>query len=271
MKKAMILLTLIVLLVTPFTASQAEYVSWSSPLGGVTNDTRLTINYSLPGTGLHVVTNSPGDLQWVTIPLTLPSNMTIEAVRFCYELSDPASYISQVRLTRMTTPDHATVMHDDPTDITDPGPTCATSVVSSLPIEGTTTLSFRLNFANAGDWIDFGAIGILLMETTSSVSEDPSGDAVLNELSLRPNMPNPFATETMIEYHLDSKDTVDLQILDVTGRSVRTLFRGEQSMGNYRLIWDGCDNHGVEMPSGTYFYRARIGDQEGSRGMVLVD
>jgi FlgD Ig-like domain len=269
MKKAMVLIVLIILLATPLTA-RADYTSWCSPLNGVSHETSLTLSFTLPGTGLHVVTNSPGDYQWVTIPLTLPSNMTIEAVEFCYELANPNSYISQVRLTRMSTPDFATVIHDDPLDRTDPGPVCTTSFVNSAPIEGTVSLSFRLNFANAGDWVNFGAIGIVLQDVSSAVFEEPEFDN-LTELALRPNMPNPFTAETMIAYTLDTNDTVDLQILDVSGRAVRTLFRGEQSMGIYRLIWDGCDDHGVEMPAGTYFYRVKIGDQEGSRGMVLVN
>lgn len=270
MKMVMVLIALIVLLVTPFTASQAEYTSWGSPLGGLTNNSSLTITPGLPGTSLHIVTSSAGDFQWVTFPLTLPSNMTIEGVQLCYALSNASSFISQIRLSRMTTPDYTVVMHDDPTDLTDPGPICVTSEVYSMDVDGTVSLSLRMNFANAGDWIDIGAIGIVLQDVPSAVFNDPDFDE-MNSLSLRPNMPNPFTAETMIEYTLETGDSVDLQILDVSGRAVRCLFRGEQSMGNYRLLWDGCDDFGVEMPAGTYFYRVKIGDQEGSRGMVLVN
>lgn len=270
MRRTMILMAAILgLIVTPFAASQGAYTIWHSPLTGVSDDPRLTIDYSLPGTGLHVTTNSPGDLQWVTIALTIPSNVEIEGVVVCYELASAQSFISQVRLTRMTTPDYALVIHDDPTDLTDPGPTCYLSNVYSAPVEGTISLAFRLNFTSAQHWVDIGAIGIVVEPIVSAVGED---DLIgrLTELSLSPNQPNPFGSHTAIEYALESADHVDLEILDVSGRVVRSLFEGHQPMGEFRVIWDGRDDAGLELESGAYYYHVRIGDRAGSRGMVML-
>ncbi|MBD3237481.1 MAG: T9SS type A sorting domain-containing protein [Candidatus Eisenbacteria bacterium] len=268
MKRSTILLATVGLLV-PLSVAEADYNIWHSPLTGVTNDSRLTIDYSLPGTGLHVTTDSPGDLQWVTMTLTLPSNVTIEGITLCYELASSQSYISQIRLARMQTPDYALVIHDDGTDHTDPGPRCVYSDAASLPVEGAITIALRLNFASTDHWIDIGAISIVVRPIVSDVDEDPVGDDLIG-LELRPNQPNPFGAETMIEYTLSQSDRVELQILDVSGRAVRTLLEAEQPMGQYRLVWDGRDDAGVEMPAGTYYYRVRIGEQEGSRGMVMV-
>ncbi|MBD3236411.1 MAG: T9SS type A sorting domain-containing protein [Candidatus Eisenbacteria bacterium] len=269
MKATMILMALVGLLVTPFATSHADFTLWHSPTVAWTNNSQLTIEPSLPGTGLHVTTTSPGDHQWVTIGLTLPSNVTIEGVHVCYELASPQSFISQVRLTRMVFPNTATVIHDDPTDLTDPGPTCYLSPVYSEAVESTISLSFRLYFDSVDDWVDIGAIGIVVRPVVSDVDDDPVADDLIG-LQLRPNQPNPFGSETMIEYALSENDQVELQILDVSGRAVRTLLAAEQPMGQYRVIWDGRNDAGLEMPAGTYYYRVRIGEQEGSRGMVMV-
>jgi flagellar hook assembly protein FlgD len=63
---------------------------------------------------------------------------------------------------------------------------------------------------------------------------------------------------------------VSLLVCDVTGRLVRTLFRGPQPAGEHRINWDVRDDEGQELPTEKYFYRAQVGDEAVSRGMVLV-
>ena len=66
------------------------------------------------------------DFQWVNIPLSLPAD-TIISVQVCYNTTNGA-YISQTRLSNMTTPDHATVVLDDPTDQKSAAATCYTTL-----------------------------------------------------------------------------------------------------------------------------------------------
>jgi hypothetical protein len=35
--------------------------------------------------------------------------------------------------------------------------------------------------------------------------------------------------------------------------------------------WDGRDVHGNELPSGVYFYRAKIGDFSDTKKMILLN
>ena len=50
---------------------------------------------------------------------------------------------------------------------------------------------------------------------------------------------------------------VTLSILDLEGRVVRHLLRGEMPGGRHRVIWDGTDGGGRPVPSGLYFYRLK--------------
>ncbi len=134
---------------------------WISPTDWVTGDPVLRINYpSVAHPATEITTTARGDLKWVSLALRLPPCTEIKTVRVCYQVSNPRSFISQVRLTEMTTPDLALVRHDDPTDLTSVDPTCYVSAVTNLRPEGAMTLALRLNFGHRTDKIVLGAVGI---------------------------------------------------------------------------------------------------------------
>ncbi len=87
---------------------------------------------------------------------------------------------------------------------------------------------------------------------------------------LSQNYPNPFNPGTQIGYYVDRESDVSLRIYDVTGRHVRTLIESRQSPGEYTELWDGTDEQGDPVASGTYFYRLRIGKTTLTRKMVLL-
>jgi flagellar hook assembly protein FlgD len=54
----------------------------------------------------------------------------------------------------------------------------------------------------------------------------------------------------------------------VTGRRVRTLLSGMQEAGEYRLGWDGRDDHGSPAAAGVYYVRLMAGGRHYSRPVV---
>jgi hypothetical protein len=87
---------------------------------------------------------------------------------------------------------------------------------------------------------------------------------------LAPNHPNPFNPRTTIAFSLAGPATVDLRIHDLTGRLVTVLRHGHETAGSHAVIWEGRDQRGRTMPSGTYFYRLRVGNRTETRAMQLV-
>jgi hypothetical protein len=67
--------------------------------------------------------------------------------------------------------------------------------------------------------------------------------------SLSQNYPNPFNPSTTIEYGLPSASKVRLIVFDVLGRTVATLYDGEQAAGFQRIRWN------AQVSTGVYFYR----------------
>jgi len=90
------------------------------------------------------------------------------------------------------------------------------------------------------------------------------------KFSLAQNIPNPFNATTEITFDLPSRSDVALQVLDISGRLVRTLANGTLESGRYTICWDGADNNGTNAASGVYFYRLCAGDYLETRRMVLI-
>jgi len=164
------ILIFVLFLITGY--AQAESL-WVSPLTAIPEDPSgarsLVLGVTPHGDALEVTATEPiaeGDFRWVVLGLTTQANKVIKGVQVCYEVetaSPGSTYISQVRLTKMTTPDVSTVIHDDPTDLTATSPTCYTSnTLKPKPkVGGTTTLNFKMVFGSASDKIRIGAIKLI--------------------------------------------------------------------------------------------------------------
>jgi len=70
------------------------------------------------------------------------------------------------------------------------------------------------------------------------------------EGTLNGNYPNPFRTETTIEYALATPQHVRLGVYDVLGRRVKTIVNRFHRAGQNTVVFDGRD-----LASGVYFYR----------------
>ena len=89
------------------------------------------------------------------------------------------------------------------------------------------------------------------------------------------NYPNPFNPETWIPYHLGHDAKVSVHIYDTTGRRVRMLNIGFQTVGYYTdrdtaAYWDGKTEAGESVASGTYFYQLQAGDFLETKKMVIL-
>lgn len=90
-------------------------------------------------------------------------------------------------------------------------------------------------------------------------------------LALRAPRPNPFRAGTSLSYELPRAGAVTLRILDVGGRTVRTLAGGEtQAAGPHEIAWDGRDGAGADLPAGIYFARLQADGRERTRRIALV-
>ena len=87
----------------------------------------------------------------------------------------------------------------------------------------------------------------------------------LTRVALRPATPNPFTSTTSIAYTLPARTSLTVQVFDVRGRLVRTMFDGERDAGQYVEIFDGRDR-----ANGVYFVRLTTPDRSITQKMISV-
>jgi endonuclease I len=89
-------------------------------------------------------------------------------------------------------------------------------------------------------------------------------------LVLHQNVPNPFNPLTTISYELERPGRVELQVFDLAGRLVKTIYRGDEEAGRHEKVWLGRDRMDRTVAAGVYFYRLQAGDQAQTRRMLLA-
>jgi hypothetical protein len=87
---------------------------------------------------------------------------------------------------------------------------------------------------------------------------------------LEQNYPNPFNPMTTVRYSLLQPGNVRLTIYDMTGREVKRLVDQYQLVGSYSAQWDGRDDGGLTLPSGSYIARLQTAGSAATVRMMLV-
>lgn len=87
---------------------------------------------------------------------------------------------------------------------------------------------------------------------------------------LHQNYPNPFNAETQIVYSIPMNGQVNLSIFNLLGEQVRSMVNAPQVAGEYRLVWDGKNEKGGELPSGVYLCRLKFGQQVQTNKLILI-
>ena len=90
------------------------------------------------------------------------------------------------------------------------------------------------------------------------------------DFALHQNYPNPFNPATVISFDIERSTEVELSVFNSLGRKIKTLFDEHAAAGSYDVVWDGTDSKGHSVPSGVYFYVARIGASTQTGKMMLL-
>jgi len=161
---------------------------------------------------------------------------------------------------------------------------------------GVTSTEHSLDFQTTGTWYDYFsndnisyssstptktlAPGEFHMYTTVELPL-PSGDLISDmkniegenkptEFSLSQNYPNPFNPTTTISFSIPNSTNVELNIYNVLGEKVKTLFSKVIQSGNYQIQWEGTNNYNKKLTSGIYFYQIVTEDFIQTKKMILL-
>lgn len=82
--------------------------------------------------------------------------------------------------------------------------------------------------------------------------------------------PNPFNNKCSINIYSPNSNDLEINIFDLRGRVVKYLVNKRVHSGMHRFSWNGYDNIGNTVASGTYFYIVRLGDLKYSGKLLLL-
>ncbi|MDZ7721892.1 MAG: FlgD immunoglobulin-like domain containing protein [candidate division KSB1 bacterium] len=95
-------------------------------------------------------------------------------------------------------------------------------------------------------------------------------DALPREFLLYANYPNPFNASTVIAYDLPITARVEILIYNISGKTVNQYLLGDLPAGTHRMIWDGVDQKGQPLSSGTYLIHLRANNYQALAKAVLL-
>ena len=101
------------------------------------------------------------------------------------------------------------------------------------------------------------------------LSGSPEG-SVPDRFELHASVPNPFNPMTSIHFDLPTTQHVELTVYTVDGRRVATLTDEQWPAGKHAVLWNGRDEAGQRVASGSYIYRIKAGEYEKSQTMMLI-
>jgi hypothetical protein len=114
-----------------------------------------------------------------------------------------------------------------------------------------------INFADNGGALVASIIkqrNRLINTAMAAINAEPEG-YVLGQ-----NYPNPFNPSTTIEYNLPKVANVEIRIYNSVGQLVNTISANNVAPGTHRATWDGVDEAGAQVASGSYYYQLIAGD-----------
>ncbi len=142
-------------------------------------------------------------------------------------------------------------------------------------------------FSVFGNWIDtliFGGPSASEIDTGSFFPPDSCDTSIAkiviepedknsilpNEFELGPARPNPFNCTVTFDYKVPVECEIEIAIYDILGNKIRILFDGTRGSGIHSEVWDGKDDKGRTVASGTYLYRLKADDYEETRKMTFL-
>ncbi len=82
--------------------------------------------------------------------------------------------------------------------------------------------------------------------------------------------PNPFTDQTTLTYNQSGSGFLQIEIYDLAGRKVHSLYCGFSRAGSRTVTWNGISDDGQRAAPGVYFCQISIDDQKNTSRIVLL-
>ncbi|MBK8983338.1 MAG: T9SS type A sorting domain-containing protein [Ignavibacteria bacterium] len=86
-----------------------------------------------------------------------------------------------------------------------------------------------------------------------------------DDFELFQNYPNPFNNKTIIKLEIIKMRNYEMEIFNIAGKKIETIFNGDLNTGQYQIIYDA-----KELSSGIYFYRFSGNNISETKKLILI-
>jgi len=120
---------------------------------------------------------------------------------------------------------------------------------------------------------DYGIVSMASTKAMGSNDEITDVEETANipeKFSLSQNYPNPFNARTVIDFAVPTAGPVTLDIFNILGQKVATLYNGNHEAGYMSVVWNATDDAGNDVASGLYFYRVMAGSEQITKRMLML-
>jgi hypothetical protein len=109
------------------------------------------------------------------------------------------------------------------------------------------------------------------IELAVQLAENPNPPDIPKKYGLFQNYPNPFNPSTEISFFMKQAGRCELEIYNLKGRKVKTLFSGNiEAEQDYCFTWNGKNESEKLVVSGVYFYKLKYGSTTEIKKMILL-
>jgi len=101
----------------------------------------------------------------------------------------------------------------------------------------------------------------------------PKNDFKPEHFSLEQNYPNPISygnRATQIAFEVENAGWVSLDVYNLSGQKIQTLFAGEVQPGRHVISWNGDDERNSRLPSGIYVYKLTNGRVTMAKRLIVA-
>ena len=91
-----------------------------------------------------------------------------------------------------------------------------------------------------------------------------------NQTELLGNYPNPFNPKTTIEFNAAKSEPAQITIYNLKGQAVKHFTIDSPAKGINKVTWDGKNDNGIDVASGTYLFRLRSGSYSSTKKMIMM-
>ena len=113
-----------------------------------------------------------------------------------------------------------------------------------------------------------GQIGLATSPIVTAVRHE--NKVTIKRYKLIGSYPNPFNPSTNIIFEVPNQSLVKIEIYNILGKLVTTLVNRSYSKGRHQVTWNGKDNNGRKVSSGTYVAVMRTKNYQDSMKMNLL-